>query len=89
MLNEAPSHDRAVAQGLITIFTGVGQLIGGASVGAVVTSSGGGGSGYNLAYAVIGTIVGLMLLLSFSLKSRASELATVTDNNSIQISETV
>lgn len=89
MLNEAPSHDRTVAQGLITIFTGVGQLIGGALVGAVVTSAGGGVTGYNLAYTVIGAVVGLMLLISFGLKSRATELATVADNKSLQISGTV
>lgn len=89
MLNEAPSHDRAVAQALITILTGVGQLMGGASVGAVVSSAGGGVTGYNTAYTVIGTVVGLMLLLSFGLKSRATELATIADNKSIQVSGTV
>ena len=89
MLNEAPPEDRTVAQGLITIFTGVGQLVSGASVGAIVASAGGGEAGYTAAYVVIGLVAVLMLLISFALKSRATELATVADNKSIQISGTV
>ncbi len=86
MLNEAPPHDRTVAQGLITIFTGVGQLVGGASIGAVVTSAGGGVAGYNTAYRIIGFVAVLLLFLSVGLKSRAKEIETITKNKSVQIS---
>jgi MFS family permease len=42
MINEAPEAERAAAQGVITIFTSVGQLISAAMVGAVAASAGGG-----------------------------------------------
>jgi MFS family permease len=85
MLNEAPAEDRAVAQALITIFTGVGQLFGGASVGAIVASAGGGVAGYSAAYGIIGLVAVLLLFLSASLKSRATELATLAEKEPVQI----
>jgi MFS family permease len=42
VLNEAPAEDRGAAQGVLTVFTGVGQLISGALVGAAAASAGGG-----------------------------------------------
>jgi EmrB/QacA subfamily drug resistance transporter len=88
MLNEAPAEDRAVAQALITIFTGVGQLFSGASVGAIVASAGGGVAGYSAAYGIIGIVAILLLFLSTFLKSRALERATMTENKSVQVSGT-
>ena len=89
MLNEAPAEDRAVAQALITIFTGIGQLVSGATVGAIVASAGGGVAGYSAAYSVISIVAMVMLLLSFGLKSRATELATMAENKSVQVSGAV
>jgi EmrB/QacA subfamily drug resistance transporter len=77
MLNEAPLEDRAAAQGVITIFTGVGQLTSGALVGAVAASFGGGVIGYSSAYGVIGLAAVLMILLALGLKSREAEQATL------------
>jgi MFS family permease len=85
MLNEAPTEDRAVAQALITIFTGIGQLVSGALVGAIVASAGGGVAGYSAAYGVIGIAAIGMMLFSFGLKSRATELATIAENKSVQV----
>jgi MFS family permease len=82
MLNEAPTADRAAAQAVITIFTGVGQLTSGALVGAVAASFGGGVAGYSSAYGVIGLAAILMILLTLGLKSRAAELATIAQNGS-------
>ncbi|MCX6031701.1 MAG: MFS transporter [Chloroflexi bacterium] len=76
MLNEAPASDRAAAQGSITLFASVGQLISGAAVGAVAASQGGGVAGYSAAYLVIGAVAVVLTLLALSLKGRAAELAT-------------
>lgn len=77
MLNEAPASDRAAAQGAITLFTSVGQLMSGALVGAVAASQGGGAAGYEAAYLVIAGVALLLTALSLGLKSRAEELATL------------
>lgn len=73
MLNEAPASERAAAQGILTVFTGVGQLIGGVLVGAVAASSGGGIGGYSVAFLVIGAVMLALTLASLGLKSRTAE----------------
>ena len=80
MLNEAPVSDRAAAQGALSLFTSVGQLLGGALVGAVAASQGGGVPGYQAAYLSVGVITLLLALLSSRLKGRGEELATVRRN---------
>jgi len=80
MLNEAPVSDRAAAQGALSLFTSVGQLLGGALVGAVAASQGGGVPGYQAAYLSVGVITLLLALLSSRLKRRGEELATVRRN---------
>ena len=77
MLNEAPAADRTAAQGAIALFTCIGQLLSSALVGAVADSQGGGVHGYGAAYMVIGGIAVVLILLTFGLKSRSQELATV------------
>jgi EmrB/QacA subfamily drug resistance transporter len=77
MLNEAPASDRTAAQGAIALFTSIGQLLSSALVGAVADSRGGGVQGYGSAYLVIGAIAVVLILLTFGLKSRKQELATV------------
>ncbi len=83
MLNEAPLADRASAQGALTLFTSTGQLIGGALVGAVAASAGGGVTGYQSAYTVVGAVAVVLALLALALKSRAEELATVHRNEAV------
>ena len=75
MLNEASTADRTSAQGLIALFTSVGQLTSSALVGAVAASMGGGVTGYGTAYLVIGVIAAVMVVLSLGLKSREQEVA--------------
>jgi len=74
MLNEAPASDRTAAQGAITLFTSIGQLMSSALVGAVAASAGGGVKGYGAAYLVIGVIAVIMVLLTLGLKNRQQEL---------------
>lgn len=75
MLNEAPAAERASAQGLLTIFTGVGQLLGGVLVGALANS--GGLTGYTLAFLVLAALMLLQTLAALGLKGRAAEQATL------------
>jgi MFS family permease len=89
MLNEARAQDRAVAQALITIFTSVGQLVGGATFGAIVTSIGGGLAGYRSAYSLLGGVAVALVLISLGLKNRSTELATIAERGSVQVSSTV
>ena len=77
MLNEASAADRTSAQGLIALFTSVGQLTSSALIGAVAASMGGGVKGYGTAYMVIGIIAGIMVILTLGLKNRQQELSMV------------
>jgi len=77
MLNEAPTSERASAQGILTLSSSIGQMIGGALVGAVAASYGTGVLGYAAAFMVVGVVLLLLALASLGLKGRAEELATV------------
>jgi MFS family permease len=74
MLNEAPASDRTAAQGAITLFTSIGQLISSALIGAVAASQGGGVKGYGAAYFVVGIVAVIMVFLALGLKNRQQEL---------------
>lgn len=76
MLNEAPAAERASAQGILTLHTSIGQLIGGAMVGAVAASLGGGTPGFGAAFLVVALVMLALVLLSRALKSRGQEIAT-------------
>jgi MFS family permease len=82
MLNEASAADRTSAQGLITLFTSVGQLMSSAVVGAVAASMGGGVTGYGTAYLVIGVIAAILVVLTFGLKNQQQERATQAQTES-------
>jgi MFS family permease len=74
MINEAPEQERAAAQGVITIFGSVGQLMSAAMVGAVAASAGGGQAGYLNAYLAIGLISLVLVLATLGLKGRSAEM---------------
>ena len=80
MLNEAPATERASAQAALTIFTSIGQVLGGALIGAVAASRGGGVAGYSAGFLLIGAIMLLLTLASLWLKARNDELATAQHN---------
>lgn len=71
LLNAARETERTVAQGVITLFLGVGQLVGGALIGAVAATAGGGETasvdGFAAAFGVVAIVgvacTGLGLLL--------------------------
>jgi len=76
MLNEAPAEERGAAQGILTLFTSTGRLVGAALVGALVASRAGGVDGYAHAFRVIGIVMLALAALSLGLKPRREELAT-------------
>ncbi len=77
MLHEAPKEFRTVAQGLITVFTSIGQITSGALVGALAASFGGGAAGYLSSYRIVGYFFILFLFVAAGLKSRRAEAASV------------
>lgn len=77
MLEEAGAGERGAAQGALKVFSGSGQLLGGALVGAVAASQGGGATGYRAALLAIGLITAVLALLSVAMRGRA--VAAVAD----------
>lgn len=83
MLNEARLSERSVAQGVVSVFSSTGQLLGGALTGAIAASraqTGGAAAGYSLAFLVMGLISLVLVGVAWLLKNRSAELATVQDN---------
>jgi EmrB/QacA subfamily drug resistance transporter len=74
VLNEAPMKYSAAAQGILSINTSFGQIIGAAILGAIISSQGSQISGYSISYAFLAVVSLVMLLLSLRLKSRDEEL---------------
>ena len=74
LLNEATEADRGASQGLLTVFTSMGQLVGAALIGATVASTAGAG-GFERALIALGVLMGVLALTSLGLKDRARERA--------------
>lgn len=77
LLEEVPATERAAAQGILTIFTSVGQLLSGALIGAVAASTGGGAIGYKRAFLWVAVPIALMCALSALLRNRRSSPAQI------------
>jgi len=74
MLNEAKKSERGSAQGMLTIFTGMGQLFGGVLVGAIASSRGGGEIGLRFSYFWVAVIMFVLFAVTLGLKNRQKEL---------------
>ncbi len=70
LLAEVPADERAAAQGLLTVFIGVGQLLCGVLIGAIASSAGGGALGYREAFGTIAVLVAVMAVASLGLVNR-------------------
>lgn len=79
LLSESRVGERAVAQGIITLFISIGQTIGAPLIGAVVASEAGAVAGYSRAFLVIAGVALVLTLLAFGLKKRVSELETARE----------
>ena len=78
MLNEVQSSERALGQGIITLFTSTGQMTGATLIGIVVASTSTRVLGYSQSFLVIALIALTVMLLSSKLKSRSEELASAS-----------
>ena len=67
LLNNTSAEDRSTSQGLITIFTSVGQITGSALIGILLTSA---KNGFHVNFVGIAIITAGMLLVSLKLKNR-------------------
>jgi len=73
VLGETGPQDRAAAQGLLSVVSSVGRLLGAAIVGAVAASVGGGAVGYQAAFTGLVGLGVLILIVVMSLDSKAVE----------------
>ena len=73
VLAETGNHDRAAAQGLLSVVSSVGRLLGAAMVGAVAAVYGGGAAGYQAAFAGLIILAVLVLFTALTLKSKTDE----------------
>lgn len=81
VLNEAPPEQRGAAQGLIAIFTSIGNLLVVAVLGAIADSQGASLAGFESAYLAAAGVALLMALLTFGLKSRYQEQEALAGAN--------
>jgi MFS family permease len=80
LLNAARETERTVAQGIITLFLGVGQLVGGALIGAIAvtaadTPGDAGPEGYATAFALVAGVGLLCTVLGFLLPEKTEATA--------------
>jgi len=78
MLNEVRSSDRALGQGIITLFTSTGQMTGVTLIGIIVASMSTKLDGYSRSFLIIAIIALSVMLLSYRLKSRSEELTSAS-----------
>lgn len=75
MLNEVIPSERALGQGIITLFTSTGQMIGATLIGIIVASRTSKLDGYSSSFLIIAAIALSVMLVSYRLKSHSQELA--------------
>ena len=74
MINEFPESERASGQGLLNINASAGQLIGGALIGAVLESLGGGVTAFGSAYLFLAGSAIILTIMALGLKGKRTEL---------------
>lgn len=77
LIHEANKQERAISQGVITLFISIGQLLSAAMVGAIAASSEIELDGYRSAFAVIVVITFILIGFAFLLKNHSEEKETV------------
>ena len=75
-LNETSENDRSAAQGMVTTFTAIGQILAAALIGSVAASFGQSSHGYDISFLGIGAVGVALTLVGLLLKSRTVERAT-------------
>ncbi|MFO1426005.1 MAG: MFS transporter [Steroidobacteraceae bacterium] len=75
ILDAVAAGERASAQGILTVFISIGQLLCGVLIGAVAASAGGGAEGYREAFGVIAALCAAMAVASLALPPRRTAVA--------------
>jgi len=78
MLNEVRPADRALGQGILTLFLSIGQMTGAALIGIMIASQAMKLAGYHLAFISIAAIALIIMLMSSQLKGRKAELVSAS-----------
>jgi MFS family permease len=73
MLNEVNVHERAVTQGVLTIFISIGQIVGSAAITTVAAEGSDPAAGYRRAFYLIALLMMLSFFLALRLKSKSEE----------------
>lgn len=81
MLNEVSASERALGQGIITLFTSTGQMTGATLIGIIVASMTIKINGYSQSFLVIALVALMVMALSARLKSHKQELAHASAAN--------
>ena len=84
MLNEVSVSERALGQGIITLFTSTGQMTGAALIGMIVASVSERLQGYSRSFLVIALIALVVMGISYGLKSHGQELAHASAANATE-----
>jgi EmrB/QacA subfamily drug resistance transporter len=79
LLDEVAPEERGSAQGILTVFISVGQLLSGALIGAVAASQGGGAAGYREAFLIVGVVTVAMMLFAYGLKKKVIAKPAATE----------
>jgi len=72
VLNNTPETERASQQGLLSVFSGIGQLISGVMLGGIIESMGGGLLGFSIAFITVGLISLTLFIESMLLKNKGN-----------------
>jgi MFS family permease len=78
MLNAVQASERALGQGIITLFSSTGQMTGVTLIGIIVASVSSKLDGYTNSFLVIAVIALSVMLMSYRLKSRSQELSVAS-----------
>lgn len=82
MLNEVEPQDRALTQGILTIFISIGQIVGAAIIPAMIVLDQNGVKGYHTAMFSLIIINALLIIIATMLKNRNQEIETMQKSRS-------
>ena len=80
MLNEVPPQERALTQGLLTVFIAIGPIAGSAIISVIIASGTNMIQGYRTAFFSLSLLMIFVMLFSFYLKNRQMELDTIQNS---------
>ncbi|MGI9341794.1 MAG: MFS transporter [Gammaproteobacteria bacterium] len=69
VMRETGAGQHAAGQGLLSVSTSIGRLLGAAIVGSIATSAGGGAAGYQAAFVAMALLAGTMLAVAWPLRT--------------------